>query len=138
MDKVFVDTNIILDHIAARTPFDQEAKLIFKKAEQGEIELYASVLSLCNVAYILRKISPGANMSQTLTDLHNLIILTKINTLTVFAALQSSFTDFEDAIQHFSAVQHGGITHLVTRNPNDFKNSLIPVYTPPQYLTANP
>jgi predicted nucleic acid-binding protein len=138
MDKVFVDTNVILDHIAARVPFDQEAKVIFQRAELGQIELYASVLSLCNVAYILRKILPGTNISQTLTDLHNLINLTKIDTLTVFAALQSSFTDFEDAIQHFSAVQHGGITHLVTRNPNDFKNSLIQVHTPKQYLSANP
>lgn len=127
-----------MDHIAARVPFDQEAKVIFQRAEQGQIELYASVLSVCNVAYILRKISLGKNISQTLTGLYNLIILTKIDTLTVFAALQSSFTDFEDAIQHFSAVQHGGITHLVTRNPNDFKNSLIPVHTPKQYLSATP
>jgi predicted nucleic acid-binding protein len=57
MDKVFVDTNIIPDHIAARAPYDQAAKVIFQRAELGQIELFASVLSLCNIAYIVRNLT---------------------------------------------------------------------------------
>lgn len=56
MDKVFLDTNVILDYLLARTPFDIEAKRFFEAAELGSIELYASALTICNMAYIVRKI----------------------------------------------------------------------------------
>jgi len=46
MDKVFVDTNVLLDYLAARSPFDKDAKTLMQRAELGQIELYVSVLVL--------------------------------------------------------------------------------------------
>ncbi len=138
MDKVFLDTNIILDFLAARSPFDIGAKTLFQRAEAGHIQLFVSVLSFCNISYLLRKVLPGVNTSQMLTELSTLVTLTPVDGQTIADALQSSFTDFEDAVQHFSAFRFGGINQLITRNPADYRHSLIPVITPDEYLLAHP
>lgn len=72
MDKVFLDTNVLLDYLAARVPFDRAAKTLIQRADAGEIELYVSVLSICNIAYILRKLSPDTDIGQVLTELTSL------------------------------------------------------------------
>lgn len=138
MDRVFLDTNVLLDHLAARAPFDQAAKRIFQQAETGQVELVISALSLCNIAYIFRKLSPGANIQQILTEISQLATITLIDSLVISDALQSAFRDFEDAVQYFSAFRHGGVSHLITRNAADFNHSLILVQTPEDYLLAKP
>lgn len=138
MAKIFLDTNVLLDHLAARTPFDQAAKKIFQLAETGQIELVISALSLCNIAYIFRKLSPGANIQQILTEISQLATITPIDSIVISDALQSAFRDFEDAVQYFSAFRHGGVSHLITRNAADSTHSLILVQTPEDYLLANP
>ena len=47
--------------------------------------------------------------------------------------LDSSFTDFEDALQYFSALAVDADV-IVTRNEDDFEHSEIPVYNPSQFL----
>ena len=137
MDRVFLDTNILLDHLAARIPFDAAAKVLIQRAESGEIDLFISALSLCNIAYIFRKLSPGANLPQIIFDLSELATITPIDSAVISDALQSSFSDFEDAVQYYSAFRFGNISHLITRNPTDFVHSLILVQTPEEYLQAN-
>jgi predicted nucleic acid-binding protein len=138
MDKVFLDTNILLDFLAARVPFNVQANILFQRAELGRIQLYVSVLSVCNIAYILRKILPGRDITAVINDLSTIVTLIPLDAQIISDALQSSFVDFEDGVQHFSAFRYGGITHLITRNSSDFKNSLIPVNTPEEYLLENP
>jgi hypothetical protein len=54
----------------------------------------------------------------------------------VLAALESKFTDFEDALQYFSAIQSNKVDVIITRNTKDFKLSKIPVFTPQEYLAT--
>lgn len=136
MDKVFVDTNILIDHLAERHPFSLAAKQLFQLAESGQILMCVSTLSICNIAYIIRKLKPDMNLLQTLENISTLAVLTSIDTETIAAALQSDFKDFEDAVQHFSAVGEGGVTHFITRNPKDFEKSMLPILSPAEYLAG--
>jgi hypothetical protein len=52
----------------------------------------------------------------------------------VVAALKSSFSDFEDGLQHFSAMRNQ-CGCIVTRNSGDYKNSKIAVYSPMELLS---
>jgi hypothetical protein len=52
-------------------------------------------------------------------------------------SLPSKLRDFEDAVQHFSAVQ-AGAGCLISRNPDDFpRTSECPVLTPAEFLAAH-
>ena len=134
MDKIFVDTNVLIDHLAERQPFCQAAKQIFQKAETGQLLMCVSTLSICNIAYIVRKLKPNADTATMLEQLSNLASLTQIDKTVIALALKAGFKDFEDAVQHFSAVNEGVVTHLITRNPSDFEKSLLPVFSPEAYL----
>jgi hypothetical protein len=59
-----------------------------------------------------------------------------INRTSIVQALNSSFKDFEDALQNYSAETSGSINIIITRNLKDFKNSSLSVMTPENYLKA--
>lgn len=133
MDRAFLDTNVILDHLLARSPFDIDARHFFEKAELGEIELYASALSFCNIAYIIRKLKSASDVSLILGDLTLLVTITPIESTTIALALSAGYKDFEDAVQYQSAVMFGGLTHFITRNKVDFPPGALPLCTPVEY-----
>ncbi len=54
--------------------------------------------------------------------------------LEIQSSLVSSFNDFEDAIQYYSAKAETGICAIVTRNKADYSASEIPVLSPEEYL----
>ena len=54
-DKVFLDTDVALDHLADRQPFAEYAHRLFGLAETNQLTLCLSSLSFSNLYYILRK-----------------------------------------------------------------------------------
>jgi len=55
MDRVFVDTDIIIDLIQEREPFYQDAVLLFSLMEEKKVVGHVSPLIFANLYYILRK-----------------------------------------------------------------------------------
>ena len=51
-------------------------------------------------------------------------------------ALDSSFNDFEDGVEYYTAKSFGNIDHIITRNHKDFKNSSITVVSASEYLAS--
>ena len=51
----------------------------------------------------------------------------------VLTSIDSKFSDFEDALQNFSA-EENKIDIIVTRNVKDYKHSNIPVMNPENFL----
>ena len=51
-------------------------------------------------------------------------------------AYNSNFTDVEDAIQYFTALEHEKIDYFITRNTKDFRMAEphLPVLSPSQFL----
>lgn len=60
-DKIFLDTDVALDHLADRQPFAEYAHRIFALAESGELTVCLSSLSFSNLYYILRKLKGHAD-----------------------------------------------------------------------------
>lgn len=54
---------------------------------------------------------------------------------TIDCALNSDFSDFEDAIQYYTAKNHG-IERILTRNIKDYKTADISIQTPEMFLTS--
>jgi predicted nucleic acid-binding protein len=54
----------------------------------------------------------------------------------IHQALDADFTDFEDAIQYHSA-QRARAACLVTRNPDHFPTTDLPVLSPTEFLVAH-
>ena len=131
--KVFVDTNIVIDLLARRQHYEAAAKL-FSLADRQKIQLYVSALSIANLNYILGRSIGREKTLQAIRDLQLLVNITDLTAKIIQLALNdSAFTDFEDALQYYSAIE-ADTTIIVTRNGSDFKSSILPVLTAEEYI----
>jgi predicted nucleic acid-binding protein len=136
-NKVFLDTDVALDHLADRQPFAEYAHRLLALAEKGELTLCVSSLSFSNLYYILRKLKGHRDATALLTKLKCLVRVSTVSETEIQLALSSSFQDFEDAIQHYAARNEGHVTALITRNAVDFQCSEIPVMSPEAFLAQH-
>jgi predicted nucleic acid-binding protein len=133
MEKVFVDSDIILDLLAKREPFYQYAAEFFLLVEKERIKAYVSPIIITNLHYILRKIKNKKQAIKSLQKLKLLVKILPVDEKIVELALASDLNDFEDAIQYYTAKENG-IDYLLTRNKKDFKRADITVMTAEEYL----
>jgi predicted nucleic acid-binding protein len=133
MDKVFVDTDLILDLLAKRGVFYDPAAKLFSLADLGKIRIFVSSLSFANLHYILSKEFNANNSRKLLLKFKTLVTVLPVSDKTIELSLTSDFKDFEDGIQYFTATENS-IKMILTRNLRDFKHATIPVMTPEQYL----
>lgn len=133
MQKVFLDTNIIIDLLAQREPFYKDAQALFTLADQGQIELQISALSFANASYALSKYHQVATAKKYLQQFKVLVSILPLDDKTIELALASEFQDIEDGFQYFTALTHGAQV-IITRNKKDFKAGLLPVLNASEYL----
>ena len=133
-DPVFLDTNVVLDHLADRQAFAENAHRIFALGEMRRVEIHVSALPFCNLHYIIRKREGNERALQLLGVLKQLVHITPVGQKQISAALVSGFKDFEDAVQAFSAMTRPQIRVIITRNKGDYRHSPLPVQTPEEFL----
>ena len=136
MDKILVDTNIVLDLLGKRQKFLPEAQELFTLSDKKEVKLYVSSLTLANTYYILSQKLKIDNVRKVLRKFKVLVEVLPMDDKIIDLSLDSDFKDFEDAIQYYTALENK-ISIIVTRNLKDFKTSKIPVFTAKQYLNLN-
>ncbi|WP_299734783.1 PIN domain-containing protein [uncultured Endozoicomonas sp.] len=135
IETLFLDADIILDLLAQRQPWFKDSATVFQKIQAGDFQGVTSVTIFANVFYILRKQLGHKDARQALVKLKSLLKIMVTSEASLEQALNSSFKDFEDAIQYYTA-QNGGASLLLTRNIKDYKSEKLPVMTPAQFLES--
>lgn len=133
MEKVFVDTDIILDLLSNRQPFYIHSANLFSAADQNEINVCVSSLAFANLNYILSKQLSISEARKVLLKFKTLVTVLSVTDKIIDLALSSKFKDFEDAVQYFTAIENH-VKTLLTRNLKDYKVAEISVMTAEQYL----
>lgn len=132
MMKVFLDTNIVIDLLDKREPFYIDAVELFTLAYKKEITLFVSPMTYATASYLLRK-HGKEGMRKLLGNFRQLSQITTADEKVVDAALASSFEDYEDALQYYSALTRD-VDVIVTRNKKDFTSANIPILLPKELL----
>lgn len=129
---VLVDTNVVLDYILDREPYNVNAKKIMEICSQETIYGSIALHSVSIIWYVLRRI-PENNRREWLK--HILEILEVVGTSheeVVKAINMDSFKDFEDCLQdRCAATIHA--QYIITNNVKDFAKSTIQVITPENF-----
>jgi len=133
MDKVLVDTNIVLDLLTRRKDFYLAASKLFSLADNGKIRLAISSLTFATTYYLLSRELDAAKAKEILRKFKVLVIVLPVDDKVIDLALNSEFKDFEDAIQYYTAIENKQEI-IITRNLRDFKLSSLPVLTAEEYL----
>lgn len=133
MNKVFLDTNVILDLLLDREPFNEDIAEIFEIADERSIILCVSSLTIAYVNYIVSRIE-GSKKARTKTKkLLKLVEVENVGKREVLNSANSGFKDFEDGIQNFCALESKHVI-IVTRNTKDFKSSELSILNPKEYV----
>ena len=135
MNKLLIDTNIVIDLLARRSDHYEEASELFSLADNKEIILAISSLSFANTSYILSKMLSPKRTKDILTKFRILVkILNLDDTIIDLALSDDDFKDFEDGLQYYTAVENQ-MDLIISRNKRDFKSAKIPVLTAKEFLS---
>lgn len=136
MKKLFVDTNIVIDLLSRREPYYEEAATLFSLADKNQVELSLSSLTIANTSYALLRQMDSIKAKSILRKLRLIVKILPLDDKIVGLALNDeTFTDFEDGLQYFTAMENRQET-IITRNLKDFKNSKIPTITAEQFIKS--
>jgi len=132
-DKLFIDSDIILDIALNRHPYYPSSALILSSIEIKLFEGYTSPINISNIYYIIRKIESHKHAIDFISKLRLILKLLPVDDDVIKKSLESKFKDFEDAIQYYTALTNN-INYIITRNVKHYTRSDIHVHTPEQYI----
>jgi predicted nucleic acid-binding protein len=133
--NVFLGTNVLMDVLLGRQPFAPDAQRLWFLAERGKIEGMVSALSFPNVYYIVRK-TRGPDVAMTmLRGIRYTFHAVACDEQILHQAMDAKLSDFEDAVQYFSALRVNAVC-MVTRNARHYPKSPLPIFTPHEFFSA--
>jgi len=131
--KVYLDSDVILDYLAQRQPHDAAAVKIINLLEHEKIQGFVSSLIIWNLYYLLSKNIGATQARSVLQKFRKLVRILPVTEEIVDSALTSNIRDFEDSVQYF-VFKKGKIDIFISRNIKDYpKNSAI-IMTPNEFL----
>ena len=131
---VFLDSNIILDILLKNQDFYQESQQLLNLADNPKIDFFISASSMTDIFYIVKKkLNDAEKTKDYLKLLLELVSVAGIDETCIKNALNSSWKDFEDAVQHEASIQIQA-DFLITRNTKDFQTQFVEIITPAEFL----
>jgi predicted nucleic acid-binding protein len=134
MDKVLIDTDVILDFFFDRNPYAEYSAQVIGLCETKKIKGFVTPVIFSNVYYLLRQTARHEKVIDNLKQLLGITDVLAMDKDVVTNALNSGFKDFEDSLQNYAAMKHGAIDVILTRNLKDYSKSMIGVLTPESYI----
>ncbi|NQT85881.1 PIN domain-containing protein [bacterium] len=134
--NVFVDTNVLIDVVYKRHPFYNDSFSVWSLAENKEINGLVSAVSLPNVFYLVKKQSGRKEAYEAMRTIRDSFTILQLDAELIRQAIDGGFSDFEDALQYFTALRAGAMC-IVTRNPKHFPLHEIPILTPQHFLSEH-
>jgi len=113
--KILVDTNVILDTLAAREPYNKQSDVIFELIVKEHIEGYMLTSSVTDVYYLLSKMYNDTNARNKIGGLLEIVQVIEVTKADCLTALKSPIPDYEDALI-FVCADRAGLDYIVTRD----------------------
>lgn len=135
MKNIFLDSDVLLDVLANRKAYVNDAKSILQLGIENKIGIYTSAICFSNTYYLLSKKLGLSAAKKHMAKVKHLLTIIPTSDQAISNSLTSDFPDLEDAIQYFTALEYN-IDAIVTRNIKDFKNSDLPVFAPSDFLAS--
>lgn len=131
--KVFIDTNVVVDYLNHREPFFSDASSIIGLCADGYLQGVISSLTVINSMYIARKMYTREDLFAQLDWMLKIFTVSSVGRSDISHAAQLRPSDFEDAVQYFSAKRQN-VDYIITRDEAGFKDLPIPSITPADFI----
>lgn len=133
--NVLIDTNVILDAVAKRLPFNDNAEKIFYLVAEEKFTASITANSVTDIYYLIRKhLKSSKEAKLVLLKLFSLFQIVDVTGADCEKALELNISDYEDALV-VTCAQRSKMDYIITRNMKDFTNSPIPSIAPENFIT---
>ena len=134
VNKILIDTNVLLDYLLEREPFFEDAKRIMVSCAEGKVKGCIAAHSIPNMFFILRKDYNVRERREVLSNLCSIFDVEGIDKAKLLSGLANEdFLDFEDCLQMECSKSYGA-DYIVTRNVADYSASEVKAIEPKVYL----
>lgn len=136
MIKIFLDTNVLLDWVLDREGAREVGGLFERSAsDDDKVRLYASFLSMANIAYIIRK-QPEDVVLRTIKTIMRYVNVLGMDDMLLRRLQECTSPDIEDRMQILCA-EYGRASLILTNNVPHFKNHTdIPVMSIKEFASV--
>ena len=131
--NVLIDGNIILDVLQNRKPHAEASSKVWKLCETNLVEGYVSALTFADMVYVMRKELTPEMIQEVLEKMSLIFHFTELSVPDIEKAAGMMWNDYEDAVQAATAERIRAAA-IVTRNIKDYQQSMIPAFTPAEFL----
>jgi predicted nucleic acid-binding protein len=131
--RLFIDINVLLDVLTNRQPHYAASAAVWDAVEKGWVQGFISANSVTTLYYLMRKHSGAALAMKGIRLVCDIFDIPAMDKSLIQQAIHASWSDFEDAVQHESALR-AKATVIVTRDPRHFRQASIPVMSPEELL----
>jgi predicted nucleic acid-binding protein len=133
--KVFLDTNVIVDALGERVPFNRSAQQILSLNELGKIRVVVSALTFSTTEYVLSKYFTREVMLNRLRLLKSMCEIVPLDEHVLEQSLAGPLRYFEDCIQYHSAIR-AKCDLIITRDERDFVDISLAVLHPEAFIKS--
>ena len=131
--KIFFDSDVLLDVLAERINHYEKSAEALSLSEFKRVRGYTSSLILCNLHYMLRKLTDEKTARAKIETILALLEIIDLRKDDILSALSLQMPDFEDAVQ-VSIATRANMDWILTRNIKDFKKSVVKPITPKDFI----
>jgi len=135
--NVLIDTNLVLDVLLKREPWLADSERVWQACDEQRMTGYLLASTLTDIFYIARKIIGRQAAFEVVELCLATFAICPLDRAILEHALLLKGTDFEDNVQ-IAAATHIGLDAIVTRNPDDFSGTSLPVLLPAKLLMQLP
>ena len=131
---LLLDTNVIMDALQERQPFDAAAKEILLRSENGDIKVCFTANAATDIFYLYSKARDLKSARSALNYLFSNYGVISVTLEDCVAALSLQIEDFEDALVVACAMK-AGVDYIVTRDEKFLQDkSKIAIISPNELL----
>lgn len=132
--KVLIDTNVIIDALTSREPWNESAETIFIMAANHLMDMYITASSATDIYYLVRKYLHSADQAkQVMEKLYSLVGILTVSGAECIDALASPVSDYEDAVVERVSVK-ADMDYIITRNVKDYQQGMMKTISPDDFI----
>ena len=132
--KVLIDTNVIIDALTSREPWNESAETIFIMAANHMMDMYITASLATDIYYLVRKYLHSADQAkQIMEKLYSLVGILTVSGAEYIDALASSISDYEDAVVERVSVK-ADMDYIITRNVKDYQQGMMKTISPDDFI----
>lgn len=132
--RILADTNVIIDALTSREPWNKSAEEIFLMAANHTIEMYITASSATDIYYLIRKHLHNIEAAKMIMGkLYSLTGILEVIADDCMDALASAISDYEDAVVE-KVASRKDMDYIVTRNIKDYQAGGTKIILPDDFV----